>query len=451
MEFLCEKITATAGRICVPDQMWCYGDSTVVRVGDSLFATHTRVLPERPGLPCTVMELFAKRGEGAWHREFSDEGRYQREPCPILSLGNGLIGVTVNPCDETEPEDPWAGGSIASTPQLYVFDVSGPARLVRRVTLRWDDPAYRFAEHSYRSSAVDAESGVMLFTNGHYPPGSEGEHCYTLMDKAFSTLRSGALRFALRSCYHNICMRAGETYLFAVRDVIETQPEWKAYKQAVTGNIYDYAIRAVTMLYTPDIRKQEFGAEKVVLHRDDTCGRVCNLDCARDADGDVVLVCAVTNIQMDFMRDVFFPGEKLEKSLEVLRLRAGAVIGRRVIDVSGECGGKNPATEYGAALHTMPDGSLRLLWSKRFAPAQDAVPDGLYLCNVQGTERTRISERPIGAFFISRCRLGAAPSDTVDLVWVEADRDPRELHDAYMHGRSVEDLEFVYMHGQLKL
>ncbi|MBQ8610392.1 MAG: hypothetical protein IJ412_01660 [Oscillospiraceae bacterium] len=451
MDFRFEKITSSPARMAVPDQLWCWGCSTIVRRGEDLFVTHTRLIESRPGLTSTCLELFAKRGGGEWEREFVDEGRFQREPCPITLLGEGLLGVTVNPCDETEPADPNAGGSIASTPQLYIFDIKGPARLVRCVTLRWDDPAYRFAEHSYRSSAVDTVTGDLLFTNGHYPPGSEGEHCYTLLDKDYFTVRSGPLEFSDRSCYHNICMRGGEVYLFGLKDIIETRKDWMDYKQQMTGNRFDYALRTVHLLYSPDLRSAGFAPQKVAVHREDTCGRIFNHDCAYDENGDVLFVYSAVNVQMDFMRDKFFPGEKLEKTLEVLRLRGGEVIERTVIDRSTECDGANPDTEYGAALHTMADGSLRLLWSKQYAPAQDAVQDGLYVCSPRGGQLRKITDRAIGVFFASRSRLGAAPSDTADLVWIEKNRDQKELNYAYMHGIPIEGLELVYMHGQVKL
>ncbi len=451
VRFSQERITSTAGRMSVADQLWCWGCSTIVRVGDDLFATHTALSAERSGLASAYLELFVRRGNGPWRREYCDECCFQREPCPIVYLGNGRLGVTVNPCDEIPPEQPFAGGSIASTPLLYVFDIGEPVRLVRRVTLRWDDPAYRFVEHSYRSDAVDPVNGDMLFTNGHYPPDSEGEHCYTLLDRTFLMQRCGPLHFAQRACYHNIGMRGGEVYLFAVRDITEPRQEWRAYKKEMTGNIHDFALREIVLLYSPDIRRVDFLPETVVVSRDATCGRINNHDCAWTADGDMLFVFSTVNVQMEFMRDRFFPEAKLEKTLELLRLRAGKVVGRTVIDRSGECDGKNPPTEYGAALHTMADGSLRLLWSKQGAPSQDAHGDGLYVCDVLGGGSEKVSDRAIGTFFISRSRLGAAGCDTADLVWIERNRSMEELSYAYMHGIPTEELVLTYMHGQLEL
>jgi len=205
---------------------WCQGSSTITRVGKDVFATNMRLHEDRKGwYPSVSMELYAKRDGGEWQLEYTDEGMFQREPCPVVNLGGSLIGVTVNPAEETYPPDPESEG-CPSTPKMYVFDVSGPAKLVRTVTLRWDDPTYCFVVHSYRGNAVDQENGDLFFTNQFhksyskmYREEDEGEHCWSLLDKEYRYLRGGKLSYPERSCYQSICMKDGECYVFAVKDI----------------------------------------------------------------------------------------------------------------------------------------------------------------------------------------------------------------------------------------
>lgn len=166
MKFTKAAICTNGGRVGNADNMWCWGSSTILRVGGDVFFTHTRLIEERTSWNCNSFELYASRSGGAWQREYTDEGVFQRSPCPILYLGGSLIGVTVNPGDCSEGTDAFGPAGvpayITSTPMLYVFDISGPAKLVRRLTLRWDDPAYWFIQHSYRSHTVDTVTGELF-------------------------------------------------------------------------------------------------------------------------------------------------------------------------------------------------------------------------------------------------------------------------------------------------
>ena len=95
-----EKICGTAPFDNGAGPVWSRGNSPIVRVGDRVFVTNSRVIPDRARLNRTSLELYEKRGEGDWQLVFYDEGVFQREPCPILYLGGGRLAVTVNPTVE---------------------------------------------------------------------------------------------------------------------------------------------------------------------------------------------------------------------------------------------------------------------------------------------------------------------------------------------------------------
>lgn len=459
MKFTKQPICTNGGRVGNADNMWCSGSSTILRVGEDVFFTHTRLIEERTGWNCNSFELYASRGGGAWQREYADEGIYQRSPCPILYLGGSLIGVTVNPGDCSEGADAFGPAGvpayITSTPMLYVFDISGPAKPVRRLTLRWDDPAYWFIQHSYRSHVTDTVTGELFFTNEHYDCLPEAI-CYTMLDKDLRYLRSGRFDVPWRFLYHTMCLQDGEFYAFGIRGIEEPVEEWKAFKRQATGDLFDYEFRNIFLLYSPDIRTGTHREPLLVASRDATCGRVDGHDAAFDADGSVWFLYSASHDQKHCMRDTCFPGLRLEKTLELVHLNKGGILSREVIDVSDEQDGCTPHTEYGAALHTMPDGSLRLLWSKRSSPAGDTCPDGLYLYDLTAKTSQRISDEAPGAFFISRRRLGAQPDTRADLVWLDRyvngqPADPRLLHHCFLHDIPVTGQKLQYQHGVLEL
>jgi len=132
---------------------WSRGNSTIVRVGDMVYATNMRVVPELSSLNRTVMEIYSKRDGGEWARQWSDEGEYQREPCPVIYADGRLI-VSSNPVIQPEKEN--RGRCV---PKLYIFDIDGE-NVVKsgEIIPEWDDPAYDFIEHSYRSFARDTIS-----------------------------------------------------------------------------------------------------------------------------------------------------------------------------------------------------------------------------------------------------------------------------------------------------
>lgn len=79
--------------------------------------------PERLPYNRTNLEIWEKDGDAPWKLVYEDTDVYQREPCPILYLGDNKLAVTVNPparyhqADEPSIED-------ECLPQMYIFDIS---------------------------------------------------------------------------------------------------------------------------------------------------------------------------------------------------------------------------------------------------------------------------------------------------------------------------------------
>ncbi len=397
---------------------WSHGNSPLVRRGDRVFCTNSRVIPGREPFNHTSLELYEKRGDAPWERVFYDEGVFQREPCPVVLAGDKLL-VTVNPTARAyAPEEP--SRVVPCTPLLYVFDVSGEVRLEKIRPMPWDPEQYNFLDHSYRGGAVDNITGDLFFDNLHYPPDSEGEHISALLDRELNPVRLEDLIFPARSCYHNIALRGGEAYVFAVQDIVEPNAEWLAYKRQVTGQAWDYDFRIIYMNYASDLRSGDFAPSVRVCDREATCGWTDNLDCCYTADGDMVLAVREQNVAKRFMRDHFFPQEKLYSCLRVYRFSHGELQESFTVDEASE--ESSSAVHYRGFFHTAADGSIHLFWVKeteegeKDAASVDGMACGTYQMPLAARESRYLTPQT-GYLFGSKVRLGAVPDDRVDLLW----------------------------------
>lgn len=393
---------------------WCYGNSPVCRVGNRVFVTNSHVNEDRLPYNRTHLELYEKMDGGEWKLVYEDKGVFQREPCYPLYLGNNRLAVVANPTTRSYTKDE-PSVFVPCVPSVYLFDISEGVKKIDTVTLTWDDPGYEFFDHSYRSSAVDMENGNMLFTN-QYVINMEGCHCYTVVDPDFKPIRQGKLEYEERSCYQNIAMKGKEAYIFAIRDIHEPVKEWEQYKLEKTGNTWDYDFRRIYLSYSPDIEKEDFRTPITVCHRDDTCGWFNNLDCTYDANGDVWFLAGCRSVAFDFMRDRFFPETPLEATLELYHLSKGELKETILLDRGSEEGGKK--VNYGGTFHTAANGDVYLVWSKGVKAGDSDVEGSTYLTRLDALQEAPVklldqATKPFG----SKTRLGAVPSDTVDLYW----------------------------------
>ena len=412
---LCDTVPFKNGA----DPLWCSGNSTIIRVGEDVFATNMRVFPERGRHSRTSLEVWAKRGSGSWQMEFFEEGVYQREPCPVMYIGGSVIGVTVNATNIVYPPEEENIGALC-TPKIYLFDVTDHLTLTQVVTPRFDDPDYELNDHSYRGHALDSANGDLFLVN-KYCLGEGSAHAWALLDKNYQTVRADKLVCPKRCCYHNIALHKGELYIFAVRDVEEFVPEWRDYKREVTGDEWDYDMRAIYLKYSPDIRRQDPGEQILIMDRDDTCGHVKNLDCMFTPEGDMLFVASSKRIWHDFMRARFFPNTPFDATLEFFRLRGGKVIDRQVLDCSGKSEEINPKTLYWGGFQLDTEGKAHLFFTKKNAPEADSLKDGLYIVDIDANTLSaprKISNNTMGGeFFLSRERLGAKRTNRVDFYW----------------------------------
>ncbi|MDP6502195.1 MAG: hypothetical protein QF886_01210, partial [Planctomycetota bacterium] len=91
----------------------------------------------------------------------------------------------------------------------------------------------------------------------------------------------------------------------------------------VTGQNWDYDFRQLYFTFTPDITQSDFSPILTVASRDETAGRITNLDLWLGPDGDAHLLYQDANVWHPFMRDEFFPDLPLTVSLKYARIHKG--------------------------------------------------------------------------------------------------------------------------------
>ena len=430
---------AHVGKICTLEPWDCpthdYQASHLLRVGDRVFFSTAQRLTDREGMCNVYPMLYEKRGDEGWKLVWSDENAYQMDAGHLLYPGNDRLVMTLNPPKARYPKEQRTF-LVPCTPVAYLFDISDGVKLIDIREIPWDKPDYPFRSHSYRSSCVDIVNGNLFFTNIHYP---EEKHVYALTNAGLQPVRAGALEFPERGCYHNIAMKNGELYLFAMQDIVEPNEEWYRYKRQRydENNMgFDYVFRTVYLNYSPDLTKEELRPSVEICSMADTCGTIDNLDCRYAANGDMVFMAHERNVSGEYIRDRFFPGVPMVSELCLYRLFGGEVKERVVIDRAEEGGEWN--LSYNGFIHTAANGELYFVWA-RVKPAENGLSRMAFFIKKIDEPRQKpykILERT-GKFsyrvFGNKANHGAQADDRVEIYWTEGELDCMyacfDLHD----------------------
>jgi hypothetical protein len=421
VKVLAEEVIDTAsGANNGAGPMWCYGSPTIVRDGDTVFASVWQVgVGVRP-LCNTRWQLFRRRDGGAFERVQAGAAFNEREPCPLLRLPGGRIALSVNPARSLRYTGADGRSGYECEPHLLEFDAANPAAPPEQLMPAWDR-AYQFSEHSYRAAAADGRTGELLLLNQTYDAETSARvgyalhpQCWSYRDASGNWTRAGLLKFPLRGCYAQVAIRGRAACVFAVSDVVEPNDAWREFKKKVTGQDWDYDFRQLYFTWTPDITACDFQPPLTVASRDETAGFLTNLDMWLGPDGDVHLLYRDRNVWHTFMRDEFFPGLPIAVALRYCRIRRGMVVERRTLWERIEEAGKRSGGTSGdvwAAFHAMPDGRLFVVRHAegegnslaQLLPRTDEPPVSILLAS------------PLKRFFTASERMGTSPSDVIDL------------------------------------
>jgi hypothetical protein len=402
--------------------LWCHGSTCIVRIGETVFVTGLETLADAAPLNNCRWMLFQRSTEG-WDRVWTDETGRTREPSPIAGFPDRRLFVSANPTLVADRQA-YAG---PARPELFEFAAGDPGNPVRRWQPEWaGTPA--FTEHSYRSLAADGPNReLILFQNIGY---THAEWAFLDRDGAWSA--QGQLKWPwgaeyaqpqpIRICYPNVAIRARSVHFCGVSDIIEPNPEWRAYKRELTGREWDYDFRRLFYTWSSDIRRGEFQPWVEIASRETTAGWITPGDLWIDARNDVHILWTERALD-ERLRDKFFPTEKQRYSLEYAVVRQGKVTARRTLIEARE-GGANERPGRGR-FHTTSDHRLLVIFYVSGSdPAGRPVSENRLLeirpDRSVGPALTVPFQAPFTDFFTATPRAGSSAHNRLDLLGTQA-------------------------------
>lgn len=402
--------------------MWCRGSTCLVRHGDRVIASGLEVVPGAKPLNNCRWTLYERADQG-WQRIRAAVLYLTREPCPLAVLGDGRVILSTHPTlAPDQPQGP-------SRPELIVFQAANLDGLRRTLSPEWEGKP-EFTEHSYRSLAVDAaRNELILFVHTTSP----WAVAWTFLSESGIWLAHGELRWPwgadyakpqpIRVAYPNVLLRDRAVHFCGVSDIVEPNPEWRAFKKQLTGRDWDYDFRRLFYTWSRDILTGQFADWVEVASREATCGWITPGDLWLDAEGLVHLVWAERAID-ERLRERFFPQARQSHAINYARLRNGAILLRRTLAIAEE--GVSEEIPSAPRFQITPAGRLYVIYyvSGR-DPAGRAVSENRLL-EVQrdGTPTAAVRvplQHPLNNFFTATPRAGSPPSATLDLLGTPAD------------------------------
>ena len=378
--------------------MWCHGGTSIVRLGDNVFASGIETLPD-VAPPWNVRWMLFK-GTGKQFKKVADGGdSREREPCPMVCLpADGSVLLSVNP-SETEPGNP-------PDTQVLRFSAGGkPAEYRKPAVLipKWAKP-YKAAAHTYRSIAADGPNREMvLFYQDYRTIDGWKETLWSFYSNRRWTAK-GVLKFPqVRVTYPAIQLRNRAVYQLGATDPVPG------------GSQRDF--QQLFYTWCDDITTGKFHPWVEIANRERTGGFVWAADLyvspdSRDKRVHVLWYDRFLKPNRAF-RKKFTPGEKQRISLNYSVIRRGKVAATRAIAESHE-GGKGSTPSRAGRFHITPDGRMLVFYHVTTPASENRLieifPDGSLGEPVKVPLKT-----PFHTFFTAGVRAGCQPSWYIDV------------------------------------
>lgn len=393
--------------------MWCHGSTCLVRLNGEVFASGLETLPGRKPLNNCRWLLFQRASNG-WTQVQADPAGRTREPCPLVAFPDGRLFLSANPTRTAV--DTYAG---PARPEVLEFSTHAPSAPFKTLLPSWAGEP-QFTEHSYRSFAADGPNReFILFNNIGYTHAE-----WSFYDRTGQWSARGQLRWPedaarpgpIRVCYPNVALHDRAVHFCGVSDIVEPNPEWRAFKKKLTGQEWDYDFRRLFYTWTPDITTGKFQPWIELASRERTAGWISPGDLWVAPDGAVHILWTERAID-ERLRERFFPEARQRYTLEYALVRQGKVEHRRTL-MAAEANGEIPGR---ARLHAQPDGRLWVLvYVSGHNPegrslSENRVLELLGEGQVGPAVRVPLKE-PFAEFFTATVRGGSAPATEVDLL-----------------------------------
>jgi hypothetical protein len=396
--------------------MWCHGSTSIVRVGEKIYASGIETVPEWKKLNNCRWMLF-ERSEMGWTKILTDNDHRTREPSPMAAYQDGHLFLSANPTltDTGSYNGP-------SQPEIYQFNSNSDLTRFDRLLPEWDgNPP--FSEHSYRSFAADGPSSeLILFQNIEYTHAE-----WSFLDKDGNWSAKGQIKWPwgesyevpepIRVCYPNVMLKDRAVYFCGVSDIIEPKKAWRDYKRELTGKEWDYDFRRLFFTWSDDITTGKFHDWLEIASREETCGWIQPGDMWVAPDGAVHILWTERAID-ERLREKFFPDAKQSHSLNYAIVRNGKVVMRKTLALAEE--GKSNMIPGLGRFQITHDNRLLVIYYIKGTTAdgvqvaenrlREIYPDGEI-----GNEVVLPLKQPFSNFFTSTVRAGSKPSDIIDI------------------------------------
>lgn len=407
-----EVVTRYLGANNGAGPLWCYGSTVIGRIGEEVFLSVIETGKDVPLLCNTRWQLWQRPDTGPWKLVRQEQEYRQREPCPIGVDPAGKVFLSVNP--STQPPGTKYG---PCRPGVLRFDAADTEGAFVAEELAWA-AGTKFTDHSYRGFSADGKNGELLLLNIH---SETGDQFVSFRNRQGQWQARGSIHFPIRSCYPQVLLKDKAAFVMAIGDIVEPNEEWKKLKYEKTKNTWDYVFRRLFYTWTPDIEKTPFAEPIEIDTVEKTAGHITNLDLYADDAGTVRALYLRQPHQYDFIRDKYFPGERMVVTLEMLTIREGKVVGRRAVAERTDKGGLRPS--YGR-FHTDAEGKLWII-AAGWVQKEGKETFSNFLLNPDIKDNAAIQpillEHPFHNFFTATTRGGSRPSDTIDLFGTDDD------------------------------
>ncbi|MBK9390752.1 MAG: hypothetical protein IPN68_11335 [Bacteroidetes bacterium] len=397
--------------------MWCHGSTSIVRLGEKVYASGLETVPAWKILNNCRWMLF-ERSDSGWKKLYTDTVGRTREPAPMAAYHDGHFFLSANP---TLTDTGAYNGP--SRPEINQFNSNGDMMRFDRLFPEWaDNPP--FTEHSYRSLAADGlSSELILFQNIGYTHAE-----YSFLDRDGNWSAKGQLKWPwgsdyevpepIRVCYPNVMLKDRAVYFCGVSDIIEPKKAWREFKRELTGNEWDYDFRRLFYTWSDDITTGKFHDWIEIASREETCGWIYPGDLWVGPDGSVHILWTEKAID-ERLREKFFPEARQSHSLNYALVRNGKVEVRTTIEIAEE--GKGNLIPGRGRFHITPDNRILVLY---FISGTDTAGNKIaenriveiFRGGIAGKEVVLPLRNPFTNFFTSTVRAGSQPSNLIDIL-----------------------------------
>ena len=407
--------------------MWTHGNTCIVRYKDKVFASGLETLKDVKPLSNTRWLLF-ERNEKGWNLLLADTIDRTREPCPMGVTQAGSVFLSVNPARYEQ------GVMYGPTePQILQFDAQQPGNPYKILKPVWDgNPP--FNDHSYRSFAVDGNSGeLILFQNIGYTHAE-----WSFMDNKGKWSARGKLIWpkadykdptehdVIRVCYPAVQLKDKKVYFLGVSDIIEPNKVWRDYKFEKTKKKWDYDFRRLFFTWSKDITTGKFEDWVEIASREKTGGRIFPADLWEAPDGLIYVLWHERALDERLHKD-FFPEKKQSESLNFAVIKDGKVISKKSV-MTGKEGEALPGK---GRFQVTKDNRLFVFYYVHGGPKEikenRLVEISLEKDHAVSKPVKLKVNRPLSNFYTANIRAGSAPSSILDVYGKDEKNEMRYI------------------------